>query len=108
MKHPPEDHSLYNIDMIKELVEEFTQLDSDSNNMSPFVEIFNMFPSVDSVTEEANLFNRTKVLDTSDSGFRLRHNRSLGPTKTTSKLKFEPNSQPTPALNLRKHICFGH
>ncbi|RDY14424.1 hypothetical protein CR513_00533, partial [Mucuna pruriens] len=49
MKHPLEDHSLYNIDMIEELVEEFTQqLDSDSDNMTPFVEIFNMFPRASS------------------------------------------------------------
>ncbi|RDX63567.1 hypothetical protein CR513_57982, partial [Mucuna pruriens] len=44
MKHPLEDHSLYSIDMINVLVEEFTQLDSSSDNMSPFVEISNVFP----------------------------------------------------------------
>ncbi|RDX98351.1 hypothetical protein CR513_18743, partial [Mucuna pruriens] len=65
MKHPPEDHSLYSVDMIEELVEEFTQqLDSGSDNMSPFVEIFNMFPCASFVTEEAD---KTKVLDPSDS-----------------------------------------
>ncbi|RDX73860.1 hypothetical protein CR513_46462, partial [Mucuna pruriens] len=48
MKHPPEDHSLYNIDMIDELVEEFTQLDFGSDNMSPFIEISNAFPCADS------------------------------------------------------------
>ncbi|RDX98259.1 hypothetical protein CR513_18846, partial [Mucuna pruriens] len=48
MKHPSEDHSLYNIDMIEELVEEFTQLDSGS------------------VTEEADFINRIEVLDPSD------------------------------------------
>ncbi|RDX90468.1 hypothetical protein CR513_27662, partial [Mucuna pruriens] len=65
MKHPPEDHSFCNIDMIEELVEEFTQLDFGSDNISPFVEIFNMFPCASLVTEEAD---RTKVLDPSDSG----------------------------------------
>ncbi|RDY09142.1 hypothetical protein CR513_06540, partial [Mucuna pruriens] len=33
MKHPSKDHSLYSIDMIEELVEEFTQRDSSSDNM---------------------------------------------------------------------------
>ncbi|RDX87329.1 hypothetical protein CR513_31212, partial [Mucuna pruriens] len=67
MKHPPEDHSLYNNDMIEELVEEFTQLDSGSDNMPNFVEIFNMFPCASSVMEEADFINKTEVLDPSDS-----------------------------------------
>ncbi|RDX96574.1 hypothetical protein CR513_20749, partial [Mucuna pruriens] len=32
MKHPTEDHSFYSIDLIKELVKEFTQLDFGSDN----------------------------------------------------------------------------
>ncbi|RDX84900.1 hypothetical protein CR513_33982, partial [Mucuna pruriens] len=59
MKHPLEDHSLCNIDMIEELVEEFTQLDSDSDNMSPFVEISNMFPCTSSIKKEDNFTNKT-------------------------------------------------
>ncbi|RDY01394.1 hypothetical protein CR513_15283, partial [Mucuna pruriens] len=47
----PEDHSLCSIDMIEELVEEFTQLDSDS-----------------SITEEADFINRIGVLDPFDFG----------------------------------------
>ncbi|RDY08533.1 hypothetical protein CR513_07227, partial [Mucuna pruriens] len=64
MKHPPKDHSLYNIDIIEELVEEFTQLDSGNYNMPTFVEIF----YASSIIEEADFINRTKVLDPSDSG----------------------------------------
>ncbi|RDY05368.1 hypothetical protein CR513_10806, partial [Mucuna pruriens] len=50
MKDPPKDHSLCSIDMIDDLVEEFTQLDS-----------------ISSIAEEADFTNRTEVLDPSDS-----------------------------------------
>ncbi|RDY06710.1 hypothetical protein CR513_09261, partial [Mucuna pruriens] len=63
IKHPLEDHSLYSIDMIEELVEEFTHLDSDSDNMSPIVKISNMFPCASSITEEADFTNRMKNED---------------------------------------------
>ncbi|RDY05520.1 hypothetical protein CR513_10634, partial [Mucuna pruriens] len=68
MKHPSKDHSLYNIDMIEELVEEFTQLDSDIDNMPTYVEIFNIFPCAGSVMEEVDFINMIEVLDPSDSG----------------------------------------
>ncbi|RDX73865.1 hypothetical protein CR513_46467, partial [Mucuna pruriens] len=54
----PKDHSLYSIDMIEELVEEFTQLDFGS-----------------SITKEADFTNKTEVLDPFDFGNHVcRHN----------------------------------
>ncbi|RDY04014.1 hypothetical protein CR513_12326, partial [Mucuna pruriens] len=53
MKHLPKDHSFCNIDMIEKLVEKFTQLDSGSDNMSPFFEISNMFPFAKSVPSQS-------------------------------------------------------
>ncbi|RDX74824.1 hypothetical protein CR513_45383, partial [Mucuna pruriens] len=54
MKHPTEDHLLFGIDLIDELVEEFLQLDSSSEDISDFARDTNSFDCLGSITEEAD------------------------------------------------------
>ncbi|RDX66413.1 Retrovirus-related Pol polyprotein from transposon 17.6, partial [Mucuna pruriens] len=54
MKHPTEDHSLFGIDLIDELVEECLQLDSSSKDISEFVEDTDSIGCLGSLTEEAD------------------------------------------------------
>ncbi|RDX64880.1 Retrovirus-related Pol polyprotein from transposon 17.6, partial [Mucuna pruriens] len=68
MKHPPEDHSLCSINIIEDLVDEYTQLDSVINNMSTFVEILNVIPCVGSIAKEADFVKMIEVLNLIDSG----------------------------------------
>ncbi|RDX63459.1 hypothetical protein CR513_58111, partial [Mucuna pruriens] len=51
MKHPTEDHSLFGIDVINELVEEYMQLDADSVEIPNFVELPDVTDCFDSVTD---------------------------------------------------------
>ncbi|RDX96883.1 hypothetical protein CR513_20409, partial [Mucuna pruriens] len=53
MKHPIEDHSLFGIDMIEELVEYF-QLDSCSEDIEDFAENVDVTSYLGSITEEAD------------------------------------------------------
>ncbi|RDX87926.1 hypothetical protein CR513_30538, partial [Mucuna pruriens] len=52
MKHPTEDHSLFGIDLIDELVEEYFQLDSHSEDTNNFVEITNLIGCPGSTSKE--------------------------------------------------------
>ncbi|RDX77577.1 hypothetical protein CR513_42273, partial [Mucuna pruriens] len=54
MKHPTEDHSLFGIDMIDELVEEHLQLDVGSDDISIFAGDTNIFDCLRSVIDEAD------------------------------------------------------
>ncbi|RDY00128.1 hypothetical protein CR513_16726, partial [Mucuna pruriens] len=54
MKHPTEDHSLFGVDLIEELVEEYLQLDSCSGSMEDFAEVSNIISCLGTTTEEAD------------------------------------------------------
>ncbi|RDX98290.1 hypothetical protein CR513_18812, partial [Mucuna pruriens] len=54
MKHPTDDHSLFGIDMIEELVEEYFQLDSYSEDIEDFAENADVSSCLGSTTEEAD------------------------------------------------------
>ncbi|RDX63168.1 hypothetical protein CR513_58438, partial [Mucuna pruriens] len=54
MKHPTEDHSLFGIDLIDELVEEYLQLDSSSEDSENFARSTDLISCLGSITEEAN------------------------------------------------------
>ncbi|RDY05010.1 hypothetical protein CR513_11195, partial [Mucuna pruriens] len=54
MKHPTEDHSLFGIDLIDELVEENLQLDTSSNDISNFARDIDIFDCLGFVTNEAD------------------------------------------------------
>ncbi|RDX95140.1 hypothetical protein CR513_22377, partial [Mucuna pruriens] len=54
MKHPTEDHSLFGIDLIEELVEEYLQLDSCSGSMEDFAEVTDIISCLGTTTEEAD------------------------------------------------------
>ncbi|RDX73436.1 hypothetical protein CR513_46961, partial [Mucuna pruriens] len=54
MKHPTKDHSLFGIDMIEELVEEYFQLDSCSEDIEDFSENADVTSYSRSITEEAD------------------------------------------------------
>ncbi|RDY01865.1 Retrovirus-related Pol polyprotein, partial [Mucuna pruriens] len=53
MKHPTEDHSLFGIDLIEELVEEYLQLDSCSGSMEDFAEVTDIISCL-GIYEEAD------------------------------------------------------
>ncbi|RDX67772.1 hypothetical protein CR513_53315, partial [Mucuna pruriens] len=68
MKHPIEDHSLFGIDLIDELVEEYFQLDSHSEDTDNFAEITNLIGWLRSISkEEADYDESGEVHNLSDS-----------------------------------------
>ncbi|RDX70238.1 hypothetical protein CR513_50541, partial [Mucuna pruriens] len=54
MKHPIEDHSIFGIDVIEELVEEYFQLNSCSEGIEDFVGSTDLISGIGSITKEAN------------------------------------------------------
>ncbi|RDX86178.1 hypothetical protein CR513_32526, partial [Mucuna pruriens] len=54
MKHPTEDHSLFGIDLIDELVEEYLQLDSSSEHNENFAGSTNLINCLGSITNEVD------------------------------------------------------
>ncbi|RDY00103.1 hypothetical protein CR513_16758, partial [Mucuna pruriens] len=54
MKHPTEDHSLFGIDLIEELVEEYFQLDNCSGSMKSFAETTYLTSCFGTTIEEAD------------------------------------------------------
>ncbi|RDX72197.1 hypothetical protein CR513_48343, partial [Mucuna pruriens] len=54
MKHPTEDHSLFGINMIEELVEEYFQLDCCSEDIEDFAENADVTSCLGSITEEVD------------------------------------------------------
>ncbi|RDX74877.1 hypothetical protein CR513_45311, partial [Mucuna pruriens] len=52
MKHPIEDHSLFGIDLIYELVEEYFQLDSHSEDIDNFTERTDSISCLGSISKE--------------------------------------------------------
>ncbi|RDX91880.1 hypothetical protein CR513_26080, partial [Mucuna pruriens] len=64
--HPTEDHSLFGIDVIDELVEEHTQLDANRDEMPSFVEIINVLDCVASVAGAADFFKMSEVSNLSN------------------------------------------
>ncbi|RDY03691.1 hypothetical protein CR513_12697, partial [Mucuna pruriens] len=68
MSHPTEDHSLFGIDLIDELVEEYFQLDSHSEDIDNFVERNDSIGCLESISEEeADYAESGEVHNLSDS-----------------------------------------
>ncbi|RDY10476.1 Retrovirus-related Pol polyprotein from transposon 17.6, partial [Mucuna pruriens] len=67
MKHPTEDHSLFGIDLIDELIEECIQLGNSSENISDFARDTDSFDCLGSITEEADYDELWEVHNLSDS-----------------------------------------
>ncbi|RDX78525.1 hypothetical protein CR513_41187, partial [Mucuna pruriens] len=67
MKHPIEDHSLFGIDVINELVEEYRKLGAGSVEISNFVELPYVTDCFDSVTNVSDFVNMPNMLGISDS-----------------------------------------
>ncbi|RDX98414.1 hypothetical protein CR513_18668, partial [Mucuna pruriens] len=61
MKHPIEDHSLFGIDLIDELVEENFQLDPDSDDISNFAGDTEILDCLGSMTDETDYDELWKV-----------------------------------------------
>ncbi|RDX77872.1 hypothetical protein CR513_41926, partial [Mucuna pruriens] len=54
LKHPTEDHSLFGIDLIDELVEEYLQLDTSSEDIENCAGSTNLISCLGSLTEKPN------------------------------------------------------
>ncbi|RDX79283.1 hypothetical protein CR513_40315, partial [Mucuna pruriens] len=67
MKHPTEDHSLFGIDLIDKLVEEYLQLDNNSEEISNLAEDTKLIDCLGSLTEEADYYEVWEVHDLSNS-----------------------------------------
>ncbi|RDX76342.1 hypothetical protein CR513_43670, partial [Mucuna pruriens] len=68
MKHPTEDHSVFSINLIDELVEEYFQLDSHSEDTNNFAKITDLFCCLGSISEEeADYAESGEVHNLSDS-----------------------------------------
>ncbi|RDY11498.1 hypothetical protein CR513_03845, partial [Mucuna pruriens] len=85
MKHPTKDHSLFGIDVIDELVEEYMTLDTDNVEISNFVELpdvtdcfdfvtnvsdFDLSDSVNNIADLANLVHIFEFSDLTDLEYR--------------------------------------
>ncbi|RDY05742.1 hypothetical protein CR513_10380, partial [Mucuna pruriens] len=66
-KHPTEDHLLFGIDLIDELVEECLQLDRSSEDTSTFAGDTDSISCLGSITEEADYDESWEVHNLSDS-----------------------------------------
>ncbi|RDY05591.1 hypothetical protein CR513_10554, partial [Mucuna pruriens] len=67
MRHPTEDHSLCSMDVIDELIDEYNQFDSGSNNVTILVEVSNMLEGVGFVMGDANSTHINGVLNCPNS-----------------------------------------
>ncbi|RDY04562.1 Retrovirus-related Pol polyprotein, partial [Mucuna pruriens] len=67
MKHPIEDHSLFVIDLIDELVAEHLQLDIGSDEISNFAGDIDVFDCLGSITDKSNYNKLWEVLSLFDS-----------------------------------------
>ncbi|RDX86664.1 hypothetical protein CR513_31982, partial [Mucuna pruriens] len=67
MKHPTEDHSLFGIDLMDELVEECLQLDSNNESISNFAKDTNSIDCLGSLIEEVEYDEVWEVHNLSDS-----------------------------------------
>ncbi|RDY14620.1 hypothetical protein CR513_00293, partial [Mucuna pruriens] len=67
MKHPTEDHSLFGIDLIYELVEECLELDNNGEDISYFVGDTESFDCLGSIIEEADCDESWEVHNLSNS-----------------------------------------
>ncbi|RDY05883.1 Retrovirus-related Pol polyprotein from transposon 17.6, partial [Mucuna pruriens] len=67
MKHPTEDHSLFGIDLIDELVRECLLRDNNGEGISDFVGDIEAFDCLRSIIDEADCDNSWEVHDLSDS-----------------------------------------
>ncbi|RDX95560.1 hypothetical protein CR513_21904, partial [Mucuna pruriens] len=67
MKHPTEDHSLFSIDLIDELVEECLQLDNRSEDISIFAKDIDAFDCLKSITKEVDYDELWEVHNLFDS-----------------------------------------
>ncbi|RDY05090.1 hypothetical protein CR513_11102, partial [Mucuna pruriens] len=67
MKHPTEDHSLFGIDLIDELVEECLQLDNSSEDIAGFARDIDSFDCLGSITEEVDYDQLWEVHNLFDS-----------------------------------------
>ncbi|RDX60978.1 hypothetical protein CR513_60831, partial [Mucuna pruriens] len=67
MKHPTEDHSLFGIDLIDELVEQNLQLDTGSDDISNFARNTDAFDCLGSIIDEADYEESWEVHNLSDS-----------------------------------------
>ncbi|RDX85421.1 Retrovirus-related Pol polyprotein, partial [Mucuna pruriens] len=70
MKHPTKDQSLFSIDIIDELVEEYMQLGTSNVEFSNFVEIPNVigyFNSVEDVSDSVNMSHIQDLFDSMDN-----------------------------------------
>ncbi|RDY01483.1 hypothetical protein CR513_15186, partial [Mucuna pruriens] len=67
MKHPTKDHSLFSIDIIDELVEEYMQIGIGSADFSNFVEIPDVIDYFNFVEDVSDSVNMPHIQDISDS-----------------------------------------
>ncbi|RDY02880.1 hypothetical protein CR513_13601, partial [Mucuna pruriens] len=67
MKHPTEDHFLFSIDIIEELVEDYMQSGTSLVEISNFVETTHVLDTFDYVTDDSDSIDMTDVLDFADS-----------------------------------------
>ncbi|RDX68645.1 hypothetical protein CR513_52336, partial [Mucuna pruriens] len=86
MKHPIEDHSLFCIDLINELVEENLQLNTNNDDTLDFVGDTDIFDCLGYVTAKVDCNELREVRDLSNSENGITDLADLGPT-TNSRLK---------------------
>ncbi|RDX95287.1 hypothetical protein CR513_22215, partial [Mucuna pruriens] len=67
MKHPTKDHSLFSIDVMDELVEEYMQIGTGNADFSNFVKIPNVIDYFNSVEDLSNSINMSHIQDFLDS-----------------------------------------
>ncbi|RDX75576.1 hypothetical protein CR513_44528, partial [Mucuna pruriens] len=79
IKHPTEDHSLFGIDLIDELIEEHLQLNANSDDTLDFARDTNIFDCLGSVTAKANCNELREVRDLSNSKDGITDLVDLGP-----------------------------
>ncbi|RDY12525.1 hypothetical protein CR513_02680, partial [Mucuna pruriens] len=92
MRHPTEDHSLYSMGVIDELVEEYNQFDSGSNNMTILVEISNMLEGAGFVMGDADCTHINGVLNHPNYGNHVNNPANLMNTIDSSDLLDQPRS----------------
>ncbi|RDY06527.1 hypothetical protein CR513_09460, partial [Mucuna pruriens] len=105
IKHPIEDHLLFGIDLIEELVEECLQLDTNGEDISIFAGNTKVFGCLGSITNEANREELWENLVPAGSDSSIRKNAESDSNPTRADSTSANRSQPQ---QLKAEIMLAH
>ncbi|RDX77274.1 hypothetical protein CR513_42634, partial [Mucuna pruriens] len=110
MKHPTEDHSLFGIDRIEELVEEYFQLDSCSEEVEDFAGIAESSSCSKADYDEVQEFSDFEgdYSDVADLAFETKLTELLNQTDLSPVIETSPSLPPMELKPLPSHLKYAY